>query len=312
MKNCTNRSRYTSVILTGLLLIIASVVHGADPKAEAILMQQSAYFQAINSLECSFTSTVTYNEALQTANGGPPKRDTRRQKLVVSGTCFSTESTFYQSDRDGSDSTRTILAYDGNVYQSLTDHGQIRLQRSRPWRNLYHNWTPITVPFVFAFDREEAIAFSTLRNPQKWAQLVEQVVAVEDNVSKLGYVGCKLTFSKPPGSEYRVVYEVFFAEALEYFPVYVKAVVSSLSSSEVLTWTELAVTKTTTAHGGLAFPKAWEITDYFEADTRQSRDVVQLNNGSLKVNQPVAADAFRIPSSEGTGTYDADLEMMVK
>lgn len=280
----------------------------ADPKAELVIERQKAYFAAITTLEYSATLVENFNAALEAANGGGPAYARCVQDISLDGARYLCRLSYYKPNTDKPEKTN-IYAYDGSLYQQLEGTKIIWARRTPEWLNLYRVWTLITAPFRFAFDKDDAIAFSTLRNPAKWTTLLGEIVAVEDSVNMLGHPGCTLKFRKPKSGDYVAVYTVFFAEDLGYMPLHTK--VEYLEPADAPR-AELVVTKTTTSPEGIVFPSAVQLTDFYQGDTRQATTTLTLVDGSLRINKAIPSDRFVIPKGDGVRLYDLDLETMVE
>jgi len=298
------------VIILGLS-VIAFVVCAplcADPKAEAVMEQQRAYFARINAVELRATSTETFNQALEAANGGGPTYPVVKHELALDGARYLCKLSYCKKEGDKPEKTNTY-AYDGTRYQQLEGNKTIWVQRASPWPNLYRVWTLVTAPFGFAFDKQDVIAFSALKNPGKWSALLPEVISVEDQVNMLGHKGCRVKFKKPQNGKYLATYTVFFAEDLDYFPIHTR--IDYLEPKDDAPRAELTVTQTVRTPEGIVFPAAVQIVDYYKADTRQAVTTITLDTDSLKINRAIPGERFTIPKTEGVRVYDADLKTML-
>ncbi|MCM8803095.1 MAG: hypothetical protein NC827_07290 [Candidatus Omnitrophica bacterium] len=295
--------KFDFVIILSILFNLCSFVFASE--VEKILQIQNKYFQKLYSAEFSSKVAVSNTEEIMKLQKLPINKFESGMNFILKGTKYRSEVPM------GDGKGRYVSLYNGEKYQFLEIRNKSILfvsSNNLQSQNPYNGLNPLLVPFMFVFQKGDAINIETLQKPDIWLRLTKEAVTTQ-NTEKFGHKGINIIFYKKTdfrsGKEEN--YEVFFAEDLNYFPIYWKG-----TDHLTMTFTETKVLETKIFEkesGSIVIPIRIEVKAYFENGKLAQTSNVEIDINTLKINQPVRDEVFTIPISQVDRVYDADLDM---
>jgi len=277
---------------TAVAVMCISLSHAsadALAKTQALLLQQSAYFQKIGTVDFAATKRITLCDARRAAQGAPANTYTSSVRFRYKDGKFLTEVT--SPDWQTPNKTATV-AYDGTLYQFLGD-GSLVTGSGRLAGVPYGASLPPFDIFCFVMQPSDELSLTTLRSSQKWLDLAARITDCAPS-TKLGYDGYALTFEMPstawPGTD-RAQHEVFLAAALDYLPVYWR---TTANGSNGLTTVESEVRETRLVTAGseqLRVPVSVKTTEILAGETQED---VLVTVQSIGLNGEIDDGIFRL------------------
>lgn len=315
---CTRSSLSAGLCWLGIVAVLclgsASGLCDSEPstEAEGMLARQHGYIQGMSSLEFRLTTLQTYE------GDSPAIRRTKstEARFVHAGEKYRVEVTSMNS-ATGATVTR---AYDGELYQTLVSIGekkQLIVSRSRPSNFHYGNPHPLLTLEHYATGCGQENSLEGMREIARWSELSSCVSSITESAIQ-GWDGGERTgtilrmhrpFDCEGESESEIEYRITLDPDLGYLPSRWEAVMTSGRQSDC---TVSDVTKIATPSGEIAFPLRLERTYYSAEGELTGTMTLQVDEDSLRVNEPVDESEFTLPK---TGTYyidaDAGVEMQL-
>jgi hypothetical protein len=289
----------------GATLAVVACVHGralaqVDPKVEAVLAHQHAYFARIQTLQLTSVLTATMSDAVRDKRHLPSGVVRNDLTFVSSGAKFRSEV----SVRIGGvvQASRAVAGYDGSTaWLGRSTEGKLVGRITAPGDNStpYLATHPLISTFKFAFAYGDTETISSLASSSKWARVLAACVSSEDCVVS-GHAGTKVVLrGSGPCSPQPLVYEVFFASDLQYLPIYWKVTYPDSHYSEV----KVTATKNIDLgpSGHLVMPMRLEGNEYSTEGILANQQAIDVDDKSLKVNEPVADSVFALPADLTNG-----------
>ncbi|MCM8808264.1 MAG: hypothetical protein NC926_10075 [Candidatus Omnitrophica bacterium] len=292
------------IIMLIILLIQSSFVSASE--VEKILQIQNKYFQKLYSAEFSSKVTVVNTEEGMKKGLSIDKFESG-MKFILKGTKYRSEVPM--GDRKGS----YVSLYDGRKYQFLEirDKSILFVSDNLQSQNPYNGLNPLLAPFMFVFQKGDIVSIESLQKPEIWSRLAKESVATQ-NTEKFGYNGISILFNKNSdfSSGKQENYEVFFAEDLNYYPIYWKG---TNHLTRTLTETKVLETKIYDKEsGGIVIPIRIESNAYSENGKLLQSSTIEIDVNTLKINQPVKDEVFTIPISQVDRYVDVNVKLVIE
>ncbi|NLN79338.1 MAG: hypothetical protein GX141_10525 [Armatimonadetes bacterium] len=303
-----SRSVYilSAVVIASICVVSFNTLTSADsvPKAEALMLQQAAYFQKIGSLDFTATRTTTLSESRQAQQGENSAVSSSKVRFRYKQGKFIAE---IGPTKRYPGSHKATIAYDGTEYQFLGD-GALVNGPSKLTSIPYGTSLPPFNIFAFLLLPEDDLSLLTFQDDAKWRALASRITSVTPG-SKLGHTGCMIAFEKPatvwPGTD-KDQHKVFFAEELGYLPIYWETRAKTTIGQVLI---ESQVTKFKSVTSGLEtlmVPTAIKTAQYLDG-------VIQEENTdsvtSVIINGDIDDSNFKLsngPAPEDNATRAAD------
>jgi len=282
-------------ILAGRAILDSGKV---DATAETVLRYQQAYFDNIASLQFTARTTLRLSSAVQRQHGIEASTVETEMRFVSSGTSF--RSDVRHTDFAMGEAASTTRAYNGELYQTVrwSEKPVLHVTREHTWHAAtYGGMHPLLTAFSFAFVGGEQGPLSQLSSNELWSDLSRAVLNTEE-ASMLGHEGIRLEFGKRTGKRFAV----FFAEGLDYLPIYWRALYPEGGSSEC---SVVGVESCDTAQGRILIPSRLEFADRLADGTVAQDGDIEIDPQSLTVN-------FTIPPSVAHTYSDEDAGVQMK
>lgn len=297
-----------------------------NDKAKAVLLNQYAYFQKLNSLD--YKAVFKYEQASSENDIA-----TISLQFQLSGDKY--HRSVVERGAKGEAKVVMIYSFDGKLHQFLsqTDPEQpgILVLSSKPLsRDDTARFDPILELFSFAFTPDElafsATDFKKLKDKERWEKLADAITNCEEK-EMMGHKGIELTIVRQKtrvGEGESTFYweesfDVFFASDLAYFPLYVlrKTQVSfSKEGKEVQSEMRKEIRATEVKSiaksiGDVFFPIKEEIITKDKDGKVIGESTVEMDSQSLKINEPIEDDIFTIPRSRAGRIINEDTKEVI-
>ena len=296
-----------------LFTILSSLCLGADLESQLdeILNLQQKYFQKYYTIKCDSNFIVQVPEALAGDWGTESGHLNVKSSFINAGNNFRAETQTIAADNSASLSL--ITAYNGKQHQMLQLNKDIVLDlSSKPIfsQNPYGNMHPLLTAFTWAFSENDSIDLDITKLPDFWSKLRDNTVEVHRE-EKNGYPCIAWTFKSGDGNLNAKTNKVFFAENMNFFPVYSEIRDSKNQLRSRCTATKLE--KVVVEGIEIVFPFQVEGKTYFGPDANiESACHLTINPETLRINEPIEPDVFTIARSRADYIFDRDLNTWLK
>ncbi len=296
----------------GFLVVVMALMPALPSSAELsptdaalldeILEMQGAGFSRMQTIQytCTLTFQVPAEVIAESTLKDVAPSTTNACKFVGSGANYLSEVCAYTTDPSVN---KTITrAFNSSRYQ-YRGGGQLAVSSQNANDLVYGTVSPLVHMYYFAIGKGENNAVHVLAAPGKWAALKGCVVSITA-AEMLGHKGYTITFVGPSGSDAgNNESEVFFAQDLNYYPMYRKTKLAGVDRYSV---SQVSVTKSvSTDRGDVVVPMHIEAKSYFKGNLNTTSTVV-INPDSLKINATVDSAVFTLVPAKGERYIDLD------
>jgi hypothetical protein len=296
---------YTFIII----VLLSPISFASDLEITEVLSKQNQYLQKLYSLEFTAKIIGVGSEESTKLQKLPANKLESRMIFVYNGSKYRSE--VLAAGPPDEKKPTYVSAYDGERYYLLEVKQKPILflsRRPHSFNNPYYGINPVLFPFEFVFQKGDELSIKTLQKEEIWSRLKSEIIETQ-KIKKSGHDGIKIILKKrldvTTGRE--EIYEVFFAEDLNYYPIYWKS-----TDQLIKGWTETSVLEFKRygeENGNIIIPTRIQSNIYFEGGKFSDSLYIEIIPSTLKVNQPVKDEVFTIPISQVDRVYDADADM---
>ncbi|MGC8977654.1 MAG: hypothetical protein ACP5OB_08585 [Candidatus Ratteibacteria bacterium] len=174
--------------------------------------------------------------------------------------------------------------------------------------NPYLGMNIIVEWYRFVFENGNKISIETLQAYNIWKNFQRSIKKISED-KMFGHKGVEIEFEKIGNSGKLENNKVFFAEDLDYFPIYWEETDSLSNSLCKMTLTNFK--KYEVENGKIIVPLRIECVRYRNKRVIQN-EWWEIDEKSLKINQPIKDEIFTIPISQADRIYDAQTDTWFK
>jgi len=289
-------------ILKEMIFILISVsIEIFSQGTDAIIHSQIKYFQKIYSLDMRVRGCTINSEELVKIAG--------KKEFQAEGRLFLNGSK-YRVELFNKGVPYMIKAYSGEKQYVLqiTKGRRILFLKRFPEEdtNPYLGTNIIVEWYGFVFEKGDKMNMEVLQNYSIWNRFRRRIRRIYES-EMFGRKGVKVDVEKiSVNSGKKEKYRIFFANDLNYFPIYweeTDTLTNSLSKQTLVNFKKYEVDDGSV----IIIPLKVEGVRYRNKKIIQ-REWWEIDEKTLKINQPIKEEIFTIPISQADRVYDAETD----
>ncbi|HNQ35095.1 MAG TPA: hypothetical protein PKN80_03420 [bacterium] len=283
-------------------ITMASFAFGAN--AEEICMKQYKYFQKLYSIQFDSKVCVTLSKDILLEQPNLSNQLIWEIKFISNGSKYRSEVT--SIDPIKRLKKTFITTYNGEDYRILEIGEKSILYLKKSWNtdNPYNGTITILTPFQFAFQKGDIGTIETLKKTEIWQRLANKAIEVK-SFQKLGYKGINITFKVSDFNNAKErIYEVFFAEDLDYYPIFWRTIDPTTKRCDEISVLEMRIYNID--NDRIFIPIRITGEEKFNNGGIAQTGSEEINPQTVKINQPVNNGIFTLSVFQANAVHDSD------